>query len=148
MQLQNEARLASVNFGSLENASRTLSSALEDSTGSGKRAADTLSKLGIDTITSTGAVREMGPVLLDVIDKLSDLPSKTERAAEGARLLGRGYKELEPLIDKNRELQEELSKYGLILDSNLIERLSDASTKFDALGIAFDNFRLIRDLSG
>ena len=83
----------------------------------------------------------MGPVLLDIIDKLSDLPSKTERAVEGNRLLGRGYKELEPLIEKHKDLQTQLSKYGLILDSNLITKLSDADTKFNALGIAFDNFK-------
>jgi hypothetical protein len=140
-QLQNEARLAGVNFGSFENATRSLSAALEDSAGTGRKAAETLSKLGIDAVTSTGQVRGMGPVLLDVIDKLSDLPDKTERAAEGNRILGRGYKELEPLIEKHRELQTELSKYGLILDSNLIGKLSEAETKFSALGIAFDNFK-------
>ena len=139
--LQNEAKLAGVNVSVLESSVRSLSSALEDSSGPGKKASEALSKLGINTIMSSGEVREMGPVLTEVIDKLSQIPSKTERAHEGEAILGRSYKEIEPLIEKHRELSAELDKFGLKLDANLIQRLSDAETKFSAMGIAFDNLK-------
>jgi hypothetical protein len=139
--LQNEAKLAGVNVNVLESSVRSLSAALEDDTGSGKKAADAISSLGIQTITSRGEVREMGPVLTEVIDKLSQIPSRTERAHEGTVILGRGYKELEPLIEKHRELNRELDKFGLRSNSNLIKTLDEAETKISAMGIAWDLFK-------
>ena len=139
--LQNEAKLAGVSVNVLESSVRTLSAALEDESGTGKKASEAISKLGIQTITSRGEVREMGPVLTEVIDKLSLIPSRTERAHEGTVILGRGYKELEPLIEKHRQLNAELDKFGLRSNSNLINTLDEAETKISAMGIAWDLFK-------
>ncbi len=140
--LQNEAKLAGVNFNVLESSVRTLSSALEDSSGPGKRAFEGIQKLGISTITSSGDVREMGPVLLEVIDRLSEMPDKTLRAAEAEAILGRSAKEILPLIEKHRELRDELAALGLSSDENLVKKMSEVETKFAAVGIAYDNLKL------
>ena len=89
-QLQAEMRMAGVNAGALEGAVRGLSLALEDPAGAGEKTIAALRGLGVATNEVSGAQRELGPVLLDVITKLGSITSDSERVAAAQRTLGRG----------------------------------------------------------
>lgn len=140
-ELERVAQLASVNIYSLEGASRFLGQALEDSTGAGKRQATALQKLGIDTEGLAGDEDALGRTLLQVLDKLSQIPNKAERVTEAQRVLGRGSKEILPLIENYEQYRQTLEKLGVAFDENAIRKAAEANTKFKELEIAFGQLK-------
>lgn len=143
LKLSAAAGIAGVNIESLEGAARTLGAALEDPAGSGKKAAAELNKLGIDAYDSTGHLREMGPVLLDVLTALSKIPETSARINASRLLLPRGAaNELQPLIKDLPNLQKAVQDLGIGLDNDLIPKLAAGDDEFDKLREAVKNLKL------
>lgn len=140
--LSTAARVAGVNVTSLEQSSRILSQALEDPAGAGKKVVAELNKLGISVHDSNGQMRESGPVLLDLLDKLNGVTSSTERMAIATRVLSRGAKEIEPLIARYGSLKNAVNELGLAGSGALIKSLSEDEEQFNRLGAAFDGLKL------
>lgn len=97
-QLSAAAKLSGVELGSLENSVRTLSSALEDPAGSGKKAADALRQLGIETVNLKGELKDPGQIAVELVKALGGIDDAAKRDALGVATLGRSFKELLPLV--------------------------------------------------
>lgn len=85
-----------------------LSSALDEiAKGRGTEAAAALQRLGVEAVTSTGHVREMGDILPEVLQKLGSFNDKQEQEAILADIMGgRFAKQLLPFIrDYNDYMQ-------------------------------------------
>jgi hypothetical protein len=89
------ASIAGVDIGSLTMGARKLAEALTDPAPS--KAKDALKALGITATDS-------GEALKQVLEKLSEIPDKTERTALAFELLGRGAVRLMPLIENHERL--------------------------------------------
>jgi TP901 family phage tail tape measure protein len=94
-----------VSITALEASARLLGEALEHPDAQGKKAAASLRELGITTGDLKGNMADMGDVVLQVLDKLSQIADTARRVALGQELLGRGSKQLEPLIANYAELK-------------------------------------------
>jgi hypothetical protein len=131
-QLEAMAEIAGVNIGVLEGSSRLLAAALEDAGGQGDKTTKALARLGISTTAYVGGGREMGTVLVELLDKLSKVESQNERVRIANETLGRGSKELLPLIKNYAALQEIVQKLGVGVDEDMTEKLARAD---DQLGV-------------
>ncbi len=114
-------KIVGVNAEILAASSRLIANALDDEAGAGAKAAKALNRLGIDTIDLTGRQRESGDILLEVLDKLSKVENQAQRVAIAQQLLGRGSKELLPLIEDYDRLKKAVADIGVGFD--------DADTK-------------------
>jgi hypothetical protein len=137
-ELQKQAQLAGVNVFSLEGSARILAAALEDTSGQGAKASKVLQKLGIDSRAYGGDAREMGDVLLEVVDKLSLINNQTDLVRNATLLLGRGSKEILPLIKNYQEYKRTLSELGVMMDSGVIEKTAKTAEEFHKLDIAWE----------
>jgi hypothetical protein len=141
-QLQAEMRMAGVNAGALEGAVRGLSLALEDPAGAGEKTIAALRGLGVATNEVSGAQRELGPVLLDVITKLGSITSDSERVAAAQRTLGRGAAiELLPWIKNLDEAEKAIRKIGVGVDEGITQKFAESDKQFDVL---FENLTKLR----
>ena len=146
-QLEAQAGLTGVAIGSLDGAARTVGAALEDSSGAGAKMAQALEKLGVKVRTSRGEMREMGPVILELLDKLSGIESDSERAFTAMQTLPRGAATaLLPLIKNLDETRAAVQSAGVGLNEGLTRKLAEAD---DALGrVALSWQQLKRELAG
>lgn len=136
------AKIAGVSVDALHGAARFLAAALEDESGQGKKTAEALAKLGVSTRDVSGTQREMGPVLLDVLEKLGKVESVSERTFLAQKVLPRGAAaELLPLIAKYGEFNEELDKLGVNLDENVTKNLAEGATKINEMSLLWDKFK-------
>jgi hypothetical protein len=135
------ANLSGVNIGSLEKSAVGLSKALEDSTGAGKGQAKALEELGIATHTFNGAQKEEGEILLEVLTKLSEIPETAKRVYEAQLLLGKGAKELQPMIQDLPRLREEAEKLSASLGTGVNEQLLKADSQIRSLDTAWEVFK-------
>lgn len=143
-QLEAAAKIAGVQIGALEGASRTLSLALEDSTGAGAKAAAGLRDIGVSTRTTAGELRNTGEVILDVLDKLSQIGSDSERVFKSLQVLPRGAAiELQPLIKNYDELRETVKRLGVGLDEDLTRRLAQADDEIGKVEVAWDRLKKV-----
>ncbi|HXA67021.1 MAG TPA: hypothetical protein VNV82_17820 [Bryobacteraceae bacterium] len=136
-----QARLSGVDIGVLESSTRILATALEDSTGSGAKAYKALLQLGVASRTSSGESRELGQVMIDVIEKLSKLDDVTKRTALGAAILGRSSKEIQPLIEEYQKTKEAVDALGVGISANGTRKLAELHEQLTKTEIAFDIFK-------
>jgi hypothetical protein len=136
--LQASAKIAGINIFALENSSRLLSQALEDTSENGTKAKRALAELGVQTNDATGSQREMGQVMLESIERLSAIQDRTKQTALATQLLGRGAVELLPLIRNYRELDDTARELGFGMRDNLIKELARANDEIDKLGLRWD----------
>jgi hypothetical protein len=133
-QLQAQAEIAGVNISALEGAVRILAAALEDPAGSGAKTVGMLRELGVATHEVSGKQRELGGVLLDVVERLSRIESDSERVLAAQRTLGKSAAtELLPWIKNLDELEEAVKRIGVGMDPALTEKLAKADDKFGEL---------------
>lgn len=133
MRLRSQAQLVEVNIHSVEFAARQLAGALEDPTGSGKKAADSLERIGVALKYVGGGARELGPVFLEVLERLAKVPHAAERVREAQIILGRSAKELEPLIVNYDKLKGAIEDLRLHMDKNTTGPLLEANLKVNSL---------------
>jgi hypothetical protein len=137
-QLQIEAKLTGVNIATLEQGVRTLSAAVDDLGGSGKKQAAVLRELGIATRELDGSDRALGSAFLDVFNKLSDMTNATQRAHDGTVLLGRGFKELLPAIELHSQLSAHAKQLASAYGDQVNPEFVKAKAAIEELGIEFD----------
>jgi hypothetical protein len=132
--LSDMADVAGVNIGGLARVSMMLADALEDSEGRGKKVANALAEMGVSATDS-------GDALLQVLQKLSEIPDATERIAKAHEIMGRSAIALEPLIKDYTHLKETIEELGGALDKDAIEKLKAADDAADKLGKSWRNFK-------
>lgn len=116
---------------------------LEKSMGSGSDAFD---KLGVSTTNADGSMRDAQDVFWDCIDALGGVANETERDQLAMELMGKGAKELNPLIEAGSEAfkayGEEASSMGTVFsDENLTKMGSfdDSMQRMNAAATGLGN---------
>lgn len=86
---------------------------------------DTVADFGIVSRTSTGAIRPMNEILLDVAEKFQKMPNGAEKTAYAMKLFGRSGAEMIPMLNRGKdgiaELMAQTEKYGLVLGDDQVE---------------------------
>ena len=136
-----QAKIAGVDISSLERSAIQLSKGLEDASGAGKKQIEVLRDMGISTLQASGQQKEMGQVLLEVLQHLSQIPDTSKRLYESQLLLGRGAKELQPMIANLATLKETADKLSQSLDQGANEQLLKASDRINEMGEAWKIFK-------
>lgn len=90
---------------------------------------------GIATHDAAGELRSTNEVMLDVVGVLGAITDPTERAAAGTELLGRGYKNLAPLIGST---EEEMRGYLAAVEAGQVITAEEAK-KADEMARAQDD---------
>jgi hypothetical protein len=139
--LKDAAAITGININVLEGGARHLASAIEEPTGAGKRAAESLAKLGIRTRELNGEARESGPVLVEFLEKLSKIPNTTDRIQLASVVLGRGAKELLPLIQNYDKLRQTVKGFEGLAPLDATAKLNEAAEKINELSIAWEKFK-------
>jgi hypothetical protein len=139
--LQAMAKIAGVSIDALEGSSRIIAATLEDTSGAGAKAYKAFEKLGIAVYDATGSQREMGAVTIDLIEKLSQVGSNSERVTLAQATLGKAAKELQPLIKNYDELKRSVEAAGVGFDEYIINRLAGTDDKLGLVGIKWDLLR-------
>lgn len=142
LELQGMADIAGVSIGSLQGAARLLADALEGTGNEGKKTYLALQNLGIMTVDSTGKTREMGVVLVDVIEHLAKIENAAIRTHTATALLGRASKEIMPLVAQYKELRDTVRElYGSVSD-DVLQKLQAADDKLDIMALTWKRFKL------
>jgi len=128
------AQIVDADIGGLARASFRLAEALEDPTGAGKRQAEALQKLGV-------AAEDSGEALLQVLQKLSEVPDKTKRVELAHQLLGRASFQLIPLIENYDRLKVAVDRLGGSLSAEGVKKLLDAREATNEWSIAWDHLK-------
>lgn len=100
---------------------------------------------GIQTRDAGGKARDVNDILLDTFDVLSKMPNATERNTAGNKLLGKGYKDLAPLIGTTKdEMVDYLAAVedGQVITEQEQKRAEDMRRAQDHLADAFGEVEL------
>ena len=139
--LQIMSKIVGVNFASLEAGARKLAAGLEEPNGAGRATADALRRMGIETQELTGKSREVGPVLLDFLSKLSKIPSETERIRLASLALGRESRELLPLLKNYSELDATVRQLGVTMSEGTVAELTRANQEINKMETAWEKLK-------
>jgi hypothetical protein len=111
------AKISDVATEDLAKAMGTLAKAADEGNPAFKR-------LGVATRDSSGQLRPMGDIMLDVADRLSKLQDGTGKTAIALDLFGKSGATLIPFLDQGREgisqLIDEAARLGVVLDANAV----------------------------
>ena len=121
--------------GSMTRLIRTMSNAQNGS----ESAIEAFDNIGVAITNADGSLRDSEDVFWDIIDSLGDMSNETERDAAAMELLGRGARELNPLIEAGsgafEELRQEAEETGYIMSGDTL----------DAFGELDDNMQRMRN---
>ena len=131
--LRYAAEQSDVSFGQLESAmARMARTAADASRGTGD-AALAYQALGINVMDASGQLRGGQELFTEIAQRLSEIQSPSERAAQAMRIFGRSGAELLPLLNMGAagidELGQRAEKLGLVMDeesARAAERFNDA----------------------
>lgn len=121
--------------GSMTRLIRTMSNAQDGS----ESAIEAFDNIGVAITDADGNLRDSEDVFWDIIDSLGNMSNETERDAAAMELLGRGARELNPLIEAGsgafEDLREEAEQTGYIMSGETL----------DAFGELDDNMQRMRN---
>jgi phage-related minor tail protein len=121
--------------GSMTRLIRTMSNAQDGS----ESAIEAFDNIGVAITNADGSLRDSEDVFWDIIDSLGNMSNETERDAAAMELLGRGARELNPLIEAGsgafEDLREEAEQTGYIMSGETL----------DAFGELDDNMQRMRN---
>lgn len=121
--------------GSMTRLIRTMGNAQDGSAS----AIEAFDSIGVAITDADGNLRDSEDVFWDIIDSLGDMTNETERDAAAMELLGRGARELNPLIEAGsgafEELRQEAEDAGYIMSGETL----------DAFGALDDNMQRMRN---
>lgn len=142
--LQHAAKLADVDNRQLQTGLQALSRAMVDSAqgvGEGKEAFD---RVGISATDSTGKLKPMQDVLLELADVFSQTQDGAGKTEVAMKLLGKSGVDLIPLLNSGKasiqELMEEARRLGLVMseeDARAAEEFNDSITRLEAQAKGF-----------
>lgn len=119
-EFENVARAAGVSSETLSGAAEGLTRRLRASGEESKTFTDNVRALGVSTRDTDGSLRDMDDLMPELIGKLGDIDSITERNAVSMQLFGRTATELAPVLalgsDEIERLTREAHEMGQVLD--------------------------------
>lgn len=101
--------------------------------------AKSFNRLGVRTRETSGKVRDATDVFWDVIDALGKIEDPTERSIAAQELLGKSWKDLNPLIEAGSKAYKDLAEEGRQVatvsqeDVEKLGALNDAQEKMNAV---------------
>lgn len=110
--------------------------------------ADSYAALGVSIRDATGEMRPSQEIFEDTLLKLSAMENKTDRAALGMKLFGKGAAELAPLMNEGaagiEEMKNRAHELGLVMSDELVtsgegfgDTMADMKASFEMLGSGF-----------
>ena len=107
----------------------------------GNQTTKLMAGLGVAVRDSSGALRDQGDLFTDTISALAGVQNKTLQAALAQELLGRGGKELIPVLAEGSAgiaaMQQRAHELGLVLSGQTIKALDTAGDRVQAMKDAF-----------
>lgn len=99
---------------------------------------ETFKKLGVSVKEPNGAMRDVNETLDEAFNKLADIKNPAEQSALAVQLLGKGGREIIPMLRGGSEglaqMRGEAGKLGQVLSEDAIKNLDAAGDKVDMLG--------------
>jgi hypothetical protein len=97
--------------------------------------------LDVSTRDSNGNLKDMGTLFKEVVLRLAEIPSTTERAAAAQKIFGKNAQDVFNIASQGKERISELigetSKYGLILSDSATNQLHEAKEAQERLNLAW-----------
>lgn len=94
-------------------------------------------RIGVSVTNADGSFRSTTDVFYEALEGLSQVGNETERDALAMEIFGKSAMELAPIIDDGgaalKELGEEASALGLVLDQETLDSLNAVNDKIDQL---------------
>lgn len=132
--LEELAKLAGTSVSTLSQASGRLAVSLDAGSSSGKDITKALNDIGVSGASS-------GELLLNFLERLSEIPDQAKRIDEARRVLGRGAAEIVPLISNLDQLNSQLGQLGGNLNSGLAASLVGAEEHTRLLEVAWTRLK-------
>lgn len=119
------SKIAGVNTETFTNSVEGLTKRLRETGDEGSAAAKVLQKIGIETKTASGELRNGADVVNDTILRLSEMENITERNSIGAQVFGGAWKDVAPILglgaDGINKLKQEANDLGLIMNNESLQ---------------------------
>jgi hypothetical protein len=136
--LQAQAKIAGVSIESLENIGRVLGATLTDVGGGSSKAQVALDKLNISSVNAKGEQRELGQVAFELIEKLAGVKNQAEQVALANATLGRGSKEILPLLRSYEDTKRAVEALGFGMEEHVIRKLAGSADEVDKLVLRWE----------
>lgn len=144
-QLQYASELIDVSTETIVDSQTKLIRSMNDARDGSSDAAKEFQKLGISVTDSSGQLRDADAVFYEVIDALNQVENGTERDAAAMAILGKGARELNPLIvqgsDALKGLAAEAEKTGYVLRTDQVEALGKVDDAYQRLQLSQEAVR-------
>lgn len=144
-QLQYASELVDVSTETIIDSQTKLIRSMNAARDGSSDAAKEFQKLGISATDSSGQLRDADTVFYEVIDALGQVENGTERDAAAMAILGKGARELNPLIvqgsDALKGLAAEAEKTGYVLRTDQVEALGKVDDAYQRLQLSQEAVR-------
>lgn len=125
------AALGNVSLQEFGRSAAILSRNLAEAQDRTSEAGRVMAALGIEVTTSTGALRSIDSVLIDLADRFSRLPDGPEKTAAAMRVLGRSGAQMIPILNQGADAIREQMAEAEALGATFDERAGAASERFN-----------------
>lgn len=144
-QLHYASELIDVSTETIVDSQTKLIRSMNDARDGSSDAAKAFQKLGISVTDSSDQLRDADTVFYEVIDALGQVENGTERDAAAMDILGKGARELNPLIvqgsDALKGLAADAEKTGYVLRTDLVEALGKVDDAYQRLQLSQEAVR-------
>lgn len=111
---------------------------LEDGSGD---TVESIKKLGIATTDSAGKTRAISDIYSDAISKLSDMTNESDRNIMAAKVFGKSWSEIAPMLNAGgteiQRLKDQAQSLGLVMSEDALNQAREYGDQMDALKIQF-----------
>jgi hypothetical protein len=105
---------------------------------------DKLKDAGVAYLDVNGKLLDSSTIIRNITEHMDKFSAGTERNTEGARLLGRAYKELADFTELTADRQKEATKvaeeFGLVMTEKDLNAANEFGRQMNLLGTAMDGF--------
>lgn len=138
-QLNYAAELADVSTSTLETSLGILGRNAAEAARGSETSAKAFERIGVAVTNADGSLRDVDQIFLDVADSLAKLPTGAQQTASAMDLLGRGGRQLLPVLTEGRAGLEafgaEARRLGIVISS-------DTAAAADAFGDQLDKMKI------
>lgn len=145
-ELEYASELVDVSVETMSGSMTRMIRSMDDARNGSKEASEGFRKLHLSVTDTNGQLKDSEEMFYQVIDALGRVKNETERDAISMQVLGKGARELNPLIEAGsqrlKELGLEAQQMGYVMDSDTLEsfgKLDDAMQRFDKQTDTFKN---------
>lgn len=131
---QGALELSGASIESLERGAIALNQQLSDVGPTGQKARQSLASIGVSIYDANGALKEAGPLLLDLSKGLASVGDRAERDRIGVDLLGKQYRALIPAFSELGANVETLRRDGYGIDGKTLQQADELADKLTRIG--------------